>query len=214
MNETLLQKIFDKKIIAIVRGVPARDMLRVAQALLDGGVSMMEITFDHSREGGVAETLASLEIVKKEMGDRMNIGAGTVLTARDAAAAHARGAEYIISPNVDAEVIAKTRELGMLSMPGALTPTEVVAAHKLGGDVIKVFPAGLWGTGYIKALCGPLPHIPLAAVGGVTAENIVDFLKAGARCAGIGGNLVDAAKVARGDFAAITDAARAFSGRV
>lgn len=206
----LLRTILDNKIIAIVRGVPSSDIPRVAQALLDGGVSIMEITFDYSRWDGGAETLASLDAVKTKFADVMHIGVGTVLTAQQAADAKARGAEYVISPNVDAEVIAKTKELGMLSMPGALTPSEVVAAHKMGGDIIKLFPAGSGGTDYIKALRGPLAHIPLAAVGGVTLDNILDFLDAGVCCVGIGGNLVNASRVARGEFAIITTAARAF----
>lgn len=214
MNNALLQKIYDKKIIAIVRGVPSKDMPQVAQALLDGGVGMMEITFDHSQAGGIAETLASLELVKEKFGDRMDIGAGTVLTARDVERARERGAEYIISPNVDPEVIGKTKELGLISMPGALTPSEVVAAQKMGGDIIKLFPVDTLGTAYIKALRGPLPHIPLAAVGGVTPDNIVDFLKAGVCSAGIGGSLVSAARVERGEFAAITETARAFSAKL
>lgn len=206
----IMQEVLDKKIIAIVRGVSSRDILPVAQALLDGGVSMMEITFDQTSAAGCAETLSSLEAVKTKFAGVMRIGAGTVLTAQQVADAQARGAEYIISPNVDAEVIAKTKELGLLSMPGALTPSEVAAAHKMGGDIIKLFPAGSWETDYIKALRAPLAHIPLAAVGGVTPDNILDFLAAGACCVGIGGNLVSATRVAQGGFAAITATARQF----
>jgi 2-dehydro-3-deoxyphosphogluconate aldolase/(4S)-4-hydroxy-2-oxoglutarate aldolase len=214
MKNGLLRLILDKKIIAIIRGVPSKDMLSVAQALLDGGISAMEITFDQSSEAGIRETLTSLALVKGKLADKAAIGAGTVLTTEQVTEAHARGAEFIISPNVDEFVIAKTRELGMISIPGALTPSEVLAAHKMGGHIIKLFPAGLWGTEYIKAIRVPLPHIPMAAVGGVNPDNITDFFKAGLCCAGIGGNLVNAAKIREGDFESVMNNAKKFCERL
>ncbi|MCC8190599.1 MAG: bifunctional 4-hydroxy-2-oxoglutarate aldolase/2-dehydro-3-deoxy-phosphogluconate aldolase [Planctomycetes bacterium] len=210
MNQALLQEIADRKIIAIVRGVSAGDMPAVAEALLAGGISMMEITFDHTSAAGTAETLRALATIRDRLGDRISLGAGTVLTARQVSDAYAHGAAYIISPNVDEEVIARTRELGLVSMPGAFTPTEVAAAHKLGGDIVKLFPAALWGPEYIKAVRGPLAHIPLAAVGGVYPDNAADLMAAGVCCLGVGSGLVNAKTVAAGDFAAITAAARAF----
>ena len=210
MRKHLLDEIRERKIIAIVRGVASKNMAAVAEALLAGGVSMMEITFDQSSADGVAETLRSLALLRDGFGDRIGLGAGTVMTPEQAEGAFANGARYIISPNVDEAVIAKTKELGLVSMPGALTPTEVAAAHRMGGDIIKVFPAGLWGAEYVKAIRGPLSHIPLAAVGGVDPDNLASFLAAGACCVGVGGNLVNAKKAAVGDFAAITAAAQAF----
>lgn len=210
MTTSLLRKIAEEKIIAIVRGVSSRDMPSVAEALLAGGVSMMEITFDHAGRDGVAETLRSLSLLRERFAGRIALGAGTVMTPDEVAEAARCGAGYIISPNVDAAVIAKTRELGLLSMPGALTPTEVASARAFGADIVKLFPAGLWGPDYVKAVRGPLGHIPMAAVGGVEPGNLKAFLNAGVCCAGIGGNLVSAQKVAAGDFAAITAAAKAF----
>lgn len=204
MREERLKKMLGTKIIAIIRGVAPKDMLAVAQALLDGGIGAMEITFDQASAAGIRETLASLDLLKAKFTDKIAIGAGTVLTAQQAADANARGAEYIISPNVDQAVIARTRELGMVSIPGALTPTEVASAYAMGGDIIKLFPAGLWGTKYIEAIRAPLPHIPMVAVGGVDPDNIADFFKAGVISAGIGGNLVNPAKVREGDFQHIT----------
>lgn len=210
MDKTILQEILDGKIIAIIRGVPASDMPAVAEALLAGGVSLMEITFDQSAPGGIVETIRSLAVLKERMDQRIRLGAGTVLTAEQVAEAQRNGAEYIISPNVDPEVIAKAKELGLLAMPGALTPSEIAAAYKMGADIVKLFPAGLWGAEYIRAVRAPLAHIPMAAVGGVEPENVVSFFKAGVCCVGVGSNLVGAKKVAAGDFASITRVAKAF----
>lgn len=204
----LLQKIGERKIIAIVRGVKPGNIAEVARALLAGGVSMMEVTFDHSGTNGIAETLESLSLLRDAFAGEIIFGAGTVLTEEETAEARARGARYIISPNVDGAVIAKTRQLGMLSMPGAFTPTEIVTAYKAGADIVKLFPATIGGADYIKAVRGPLAHIPLAAVGGVDAATIPAFVQAGVLCFGIGSNLVNATKVAAGDFAGITAVAK------
>lgn len=214
MTDELFRVIVEKKIIAIVRGVPPKDIVAVARALLAGGVGMMEVTFDHSKPEGVDETLESLSLLREELSGRVAVGAGTVLTAAQVRAAAERGAGYIISPNVDEEVVAETRALGLLSMPGALTPSEIARAHRLGAHIVKLFPAGLWGTDYIRAVRAPLAHIPMAAVGGVDAETIPGFLAAGIACFGVGSNLVDARKVAAGDFASITAAAKAMSGKI
>ena len=211
MSTAILDQVRAKKIIAIVRGVPSRNILDVARALLEGGVSMMEVTFDHSSREGLRETRQSLELLSGEMRGKIALGAGTVLTPEEAETACDCGAEYIISPNVDERVIARTGELELVSMPGAFTPTEIVQAHNAGADIVKVFPAGDLGTGYLKSLRGPLPHIPLAAVGGVTPENIGDFFDAGAIAVGVGSNLVNAKKAAAGEYASITAAARAFT---
>ena len=209
-REQLVQKMRDEKIIAIVRGVAARDMLAVAEALLAGGISLLEITFDQKSDEGRAETLRSLAVLKEKMDGRISLGAGTVMTVGQVEDARRCGVEYIISPNVDSAVIARTRELDMVSMPGALTPSEIAAAHNAGADIVKLFPAGLWGAGYIKAVRGPLAHIPLAAVGGVEPGNVGEFFRAGACCVGVGGNLVSVKEVAAGNFQALTAVAAAF----
>ncbi len=194
-----------------MRGIPSGAAVEVGLALLAGGVSMLEITFDHAAPDGVEETLRTLSRLDRELGERLCLGAGTVLTPEEVVAAKQSGAKYIISPNFEPDVIAKTRELALLSIPGAFTPTEVVSAHKAGGDIIKLFPAGLHGPDYVKALQGPLGHIPLAAVGGVEPGNLAGFFQAGVVCVGVGSNLVDARKVRAGDFSAITAAAQAFT---
>ena len=203
----LLHDIKREKIIAIIRGVPSEFIIETAKALVSGGIHMMEITFDQESPEGIKNTLDSLTILNEQMHDEIALGAGTVLTAEQVELAYERGAGYVISPNVDQDVIQKTKELGMISIPGALTATEVVQARGYGADIVKLFPAGIWGAGYIKALCAPLSHIPVAAVGGVDENNIQSFFQAGACCVGIGGSLVSRKRILNREFERITKAA-------
>ena len=205
---TVLQQIQEKRIIAIIRGVSSKDILETAKALIAGGVRLMEITFDHTSEAGMQNTLDCFDILTKELGDEILMGAGTVLTPEEVELACEHGAKYIISPNTDEAVIRRTKELGLVSMPGALTPTEVVLAINYGADIVKLFPAGDLGIGYIKSVKAPLAHISVSAVGGVNENNIGDFAKAGVDGFGIGSNLVSAKVVAAGDFARITETAK------
>lgn len=211
MRDKILEQIKSKKIIAIIRGVACADMEHTIRALLDGGVCLAEITFDHSSQKGREETLKSLELIREKLGDRIFLGAGTALSPRDVEDAKRAGAEYIISPNVDERVIHKTRELNMVSIPGAFTPSEVVNAYEAGADVVKLYPAALMGIPYIKALRAPLGHIPMSAVGGVTPETVPEFIKAGVSCFGVGGNLIDVEKIRKGEFTSITETAGRFS---
>lgn len=205
---TVLQQIQEKRIIAIIRGVSSKDILETAKALIAGGVRLMEITFDHTSEAGMQNTLDCFDILTKELGGEILMGAGTVLTPEEVELACEHGAKYIISPNTDEAVIRRTKELGLVSMPGALTPTEVVLAKNYGADIVKLFPAGDLGIGYIKSVKAPLAHISVSAVGGVNENNIGDFAKAGVDGFGIGSNLVSAKVVAAGDFARITETAK------
>jgi len=200
-----LNAIENDKIIAIVRSVPCSAILETAYALLAGGINMMEVTFNQSSEEGVYETANSLRLLNESLSSEILLGAGTVLTAEQVKVAKNCGARYIISPNVDVDVIQKTKELGMVSIPGAFTPTEVVAAYNAGADIVKLFPAGLLGTAYIKAVLGPLSHIPVSAVGGIDETNISDFFKAGVCCVGIGSNLVNSQIILTGNFEKITE---------
>ncbi len=208
--ESVMEAIRQYKIVAIVRGVQCEKMLPLADALYEGGIRLMEVTFDQRSEAGKQETLSSIELLSQKRGERMWIGAGTVLSAEQVAAAHEAGAGYIITPNINAEVIEKAHELGMPIMCGAFTPTEIEYAYRLGADIVKVFPASLAGLDYIKAVRGPLAHIPMSAVGGVNVDNIADFYCAGTASFGIGGNLVDKTAIDREDYAAITRKAAAY----
>lgn len=179
-----LTQILEHKIIAIIRGVQPADVLPIAEAMYTGGIRLLEVTMNS------LEPLAVIKEVSASMGDKMIIGAGTVLDAPTARKAAAAGARFILSPVLEPEVIKAARDLGMVSIPGAYTATEVYAAYKLGANMIKVFPAT--SPAYIKDISAPLPKMHLLPTGGITPDNIKDFQKAGAAGFGIGSALVNA----------------------
>lgn len=211
MSKEVLNKILEGKIIAIVRGIPSEEVVSLAQALVKGGISCIEVTFDQSSEEKAKDTLKAISNIREALGDRVCVGAGTVMTVEQVDAAVAAGAEYMISPNTNAAVIARTKELGKISIPGAMTPSEVAEAYALGADIVKMFPAGVLGCDYIKAVKAPLKHIPVTAVGGVNPANCADFIRAGAVGVGVGGNLVSPQYVKEGRFDEITAIAKAYT---
>lgn len=179
----VLSHIYKHKIVAILRGIPPQDVVVIVKALHEGGIRLVEITLNS------AGALTSIEAIAKEMKKDVLVGAGTVLDASSAKAAINSGAQFIISPSVDEQTISATKNLQIVSIPGAFTATEIVHAHRLGGDIIKLFPASA-GLGYFKDIRGPLNHIPMMPTGGVNLQNISDFYKAGAIAFGIGSALV------------------------
>ena len=168
-----------KRLMVLARGVPKDVLLKAVGAIEEAGVTVFESTFDHRRADCVAENAEKIAALVAAYGERMAIGAGTVLTVKEVCAAHAAGATFIVSPDSDPEVIAETKRLGMASIPGAMTPTEIKRAYALGADVVKLFPADDLGYHYIQNLKGPLPHIPLMATGGVNPQTIPEFLSRG-----------------------------------
>jgi 2-dehydro-3-deoxyphosphogluconate aldolase/(4S)-4-hydroxy-2-oxoglutarate aldolase len=184
-SQFYLDHILQNKIVAIVRGIVPTDVIKIAHALLAGGVSTMEVTLNSP---GALPVITRLN---KEMKNSMLIGAGTVLNATMAIEAIEAGACFIISPIVDEETIVATKKKGAVSIPGDYTPTEIYKAFSLGGEIIKVFPASS-NVNYIKQVRAPLQQIPLMPTGGVSLQNIRDFKKAGAVAFGIGSSLVDA----------------------
>ncbi|GFZ90615.1 2-dehydro-3-deoxy-phosphogluconate aldolase [Paenibacillus marchantiophytorum] len=200
-REKGLLEIERTRIIAIVRGVEEQHMAFVADALLQGGVTVMEITLNTP---GALTMIAQLQ---EKLGDQMYIGAGTVLDLDDAKRAIAAGAAFIVTPNTDEEVIRFAHSQQIPIFPGALTPTEIVKAWKAGATAVKVFPSASLGLTYIKELMGPLSHIPMMAVGGVTEENIHEFLQIGCYGLGIGGSLINLPQIQAGNYAWITDKA-------
>ena len=163
----------------------------------------MEVTFSLKSEEQSLDTLKSIRMIKENFGDSVAVGAGTVLTPENVARAKEAGAEYIISPNVDEAVIKATKKMGMVSIPGAVTPTEVITAYNWGADIVKLFPAASLGLPYVKALMGPIDGIPLTAVGGIDASNYRDFINIGCVGVGVGGNLANKKLIEAGDFDAI-----------
>ena len=207
-TEDIIAMIEKEKIIAIVRGIEADKCMKVADALYEGGIRLMEVTFNAKDPSSFGVTTGCIQAISEKYEGRMLVGAGTVLTTEQVEMTAKAGGRYIISPNVDVDVIRRTVELGMVSIPGAMTPTEVIVAHNAGAGFVKVFPAGNLGTGYIKAIKAPISHVKLMAVGGINAENFGDFLKAGTVGAGIGGNLANKQWIDAGEFNKITETAR------
>lgn len=210
MRDTVIRQILDQKIIAIVRGISPEQALAAARALCDGGITLVEVTFNQKAPETFQNTAAAIRSIRENLGDRMLVGAGTVTTPELAELAAQAGASYIISPDTDPEVIRKTRELGLVSIPGAYTPSEVKQAYKAGADFVKLFPCVGDAVAYLKAICAPLNHIPLLAVGGITADNAAAFLKAGAVGVGVGGSLINKAWIEAGEYHKITEEARRF----
>ncbi len=209
MRSTVIEWANKEKIIAIIRGIEPEKSLKVAQALYDGGIRMMEITYDQRNPDSWETTARSIGEVAKAFEGKMLIGAGTVTSPKLVEMTHAAGGLFIISPNTDPAVIRRTRELGMVSMPGALTPTDVVIAYEAGADIVKLFPVSSLGPDYLKAIKAPLSHIPMMAVGGINEKNIPDYLKAGAIGVGVGGNLANKAWIDAGEYHKITEVAQA-----
>jgi 2-dehydro-3-deoxyphosphogluconate aldolase/(4S)-4-hydroxy-2-oxoglutarate aldolase len=200
-HEQGLKEIERTRVVAIIRGVEEQHIEPVAEALLEGGVTVMEITLN------TPGALHMISLLQEKLGDRAYVGAGTVLDLDDAKQAVNAGAAFLVTPNTDEDVIRWAKEQQIPIFPGALTPTEVVKAWKAGATAIKIFPSGSLGISYIKELMGPLSHIPMMAVGGVTEENIKQFLQIGCYGLGIGGSLINLKEIKSGNYGWITNKA-------
>ena len=209
MKQNIISAVESNKLIAIVRGAAPDKCVRVAQALYDGGFRLMEITYDQKHPESWPETAEAIGSVAKACAGKMYIGAGTVTCTELVELTAKVGGQFIISPDTNVDVIRRTNELGMVSIPGALTPTEILTAHNAGADFVKLFPAGTLGTAYLKAVKAPISHVKMLVVGGVDEKNIASFLAAGADGAGIGGSLVNRALVDADRYDQITLNARA-----
>lgn len=208
MRDFIIQKVIDKRIVAIVRGVYGEDCVNLAKALYAGGIELMEVTFDQSNPDLYTRTSDTIAQLVSQMGDKMIFGAGTVTSLQTLELAKNAGARFVVSPDTNEAVIKATVAAGMVSMPGAMTPTEILTAHEYGADFVKVFPTSGLGASYIKAVCGPINHVRLLAVGGVSEKNVAEFLKAGCVGAGVGGNLVNKEWIKNGEFEKITAVAK------
>ena len=209
-REAIISELEREKIIVIVRGYTGETLLKLAEAMYAGGVRFMEVTYDHGGTFSMEDTARDISMLVRHFEGRMHIGAGTVLTTDEVEATYKAGGEYIISPNVNTTVIKRTRELGMLSMPGAFTPSEAQTAHESGADFVKLFPVDALGPSYVKAIKAPLCHIKMLAVGGVNEKNLGAYLAAGASGFGIGSNIVNKKMIAEGNFEGITTLAKTF----
>lgn len=200
--QELIKRVEASKIIAIVRGIAQENMEPLFNAFLNGGIEFAEVTMN--TEGA----LESIRRMNKLFGSRIVIGAGTVLDKEMAEKAIAAGARFLVSPNLDAEVIEVALANNVLPMPGVMTPTEIAQALRYGAPIVKLFPSSSLGASYVKELKGPFGKMKLIAVGGINKDNIKDFIRAGAVGVGIGGSLVDKNAIDQGDYAKIEEYAK------
>lgn len=204
-REAILSSLIDLGIVPIVRTDSADAAIRAMQAVYRGGIRAAEITMT------VPGAIKALEKLADEFGDRMILGAGTVLDPETARACMLAGAEFFVTPALNLKTIEMARRYSKVIMPGALTPTEILAAWEAGADAVKVFPCGaMGGAKYIKAVKAPFPHIELVPTGGVNLDTTADFLRAGACAVGVGSELIDAATIKAGTFEVFEERARQF----
>ena len=204
MDETL-SRIADSGVVAVLRGVEADQLIGIADALCEGGVTAVEITADTP---GVAEKIGD---VAGAFGDEVVVGTGTVLDGETARTTLLAGAEFVVSPSLHEDVIETCNRYGAVSAPGIMTPTEAIRGYEAGADFVKVFPATTVGPDHLAAMRGPLGQIPMMPTGGVAPDNAADYVDAGAFAVGAGGALVDYDAAARGEYETITDTAREFT---
>jgi len=192
------------KICAIIRGAEAEKAVKIAQSLFDGGIKLIEVTFNTDK------AIEMIEAIKRTMGDKMYVGAGTVLDQETAILAINAGAEFILSPSISEGMIKVCNRYGKVAIPGVMTPSEAVRAMELGADILKLFPAGELGPEYLKSIRSPLNHIEFIAVGGINLENAKSFMKSGAIGLGIGSSLVDNSLVINSKFTELEKRANSF----
>jgi 2-dehydro-3-deoxyphosphogluconate aldolase/(4S)-4-hydroxy-2-oxoglutarate aldolase len=203
-KDQLFEQMLAAGVVAVIRAQSKEQLGPIAQALLEGGVPSIEVTMS------TPKALAGIEALADALGDKAIVGVGTVLDAHTARDAIAAGAQFVVSPVLDEEIIATTKRYGKISIPGAFTPTEILRAWTAGADVVKVFPSTSLGPTYFKDILAPLPQIRLTPTGGVDLKNAGDWIKAGAVCLGVGSSLVTKDAMTKGEWPAITTNARAF----
>ena len=212
MTNNILECVKQYRIIVALRGITPDKVVATAKALYEGGIRMLEITFDQASEGALTDTPAAIRAIKKTMGEKLLVGAGTVVTVKQAEAAVAAGAKYLLAPNFDPEVVAAAQRLGVASIPGALTPSEIAAAWRAGATMVKLFPVGNFGPAYVKAITAPLSHIPLLGMGGINKQNMLEYLSLPSLVGvGIGSNLAPVSLIQSGDYIGLTKLAKSYT---
>ena len=214
MKKQVIDRILKEKIVVIVRGIDSDKIIPLAEAMYEGGIRALEITYNASNMDENTQVAGNIKKLTEHFGDKMVIGAGTVLTTEQVELTKAAGGAFIISPNVNKRVIERTCELDMVSIPGALTPTESVDAYEAGADFVKLFPITSLGSSYVKAMKAPLSHIRFLGVGGIDENNLQEYLKAGVCGFGIGSNIVNKKLLDNEDYAAITELARMYTSQL
>ncbi|MDQ0256919.1 2-dehydro-3-deoxyphosphogluconate aldolase/(4S)-4-hydroxy-2-oxoglutarate aldolase [Evansella vedderi] len=205
-NSETMQYLLEPKAVAVIRKVDRTKVIQVIEALIEGGITGIEITLDSD------DALGVIKEAKEKFAGRAGVGAGTVLNAKEAEAAIDAGADFVFAPILDKETIEVTKRHGKISIPGVFTPTEMQQAYEWGADMVKVFPASVVGAQFVKDVQGPLGHIPIIVTGGINVNNFKDFLKAGAVAVGVGGSLLNKEYIANGEFHKITELAIQYTG--
>lgn len=208
--QNTINAVLNEKIIVIVRGVETEKLIPLAEAMYNGGIKLLEITY--SMDGSITdeETAHSIKRLSEYFKGKMLIGAGTVLTKKQVKLTKQAGGKFIISPDTNSQIIKYTKRLGLVSMPGALTPSEATLAHRSGADFVKLFPIDSLGSAYLKAIKAPLSKIKLLGVGGINKDNMKEYLNAGCVGFGIGTNIVNKEMIKNNDFDGITELAKAY----
>ncbi|MBQ3075563.1 MAG: bifunctional 4-hydroxy-2-oxoglutarate aldolase/2-dehydro-3-deoxy-phosphogluconate aldolase [Clostridia bacterium] len=208
MNQ-FVKEFFESKVIVVCRGIAEEEIVQVASALYDGGIRFMEVPFNQADPSSFSATAAKIKAVREALDGKMHVGAGTVITLEQFEIAKAAGAEIIVSPTMEEDVIRATKEAGLISMPGCSVPSEMTKAYKLGADLIKLFPSSVVNLKVIKEIRVPLNHLPLVCFGGVSAENIKEVLATGVVGVGMASSILDKKALADKDYAKITALAKA-----
>lgn len=207
----IVETIAEQKAIVIIRNFSEDEILKLAEILHRGGLNLFEITYNHNNSGNLQETPKLIESLKKNFGNEIRVGAGTVLSEEEVLMTKQAGGEYIISPNTDRSVIELTKKMGMASIPGAFTPSEIVKANEYGADFVKIFPINFAGSRYIKDIRAPISHISLIATGGVNGDNFSEWLACGCIGAGIGSWLANKSLLHNGGTEELLTRARKIS---
>ncbi len=210
MIKDVIKCIEEEKLVVIVRGVKKEKLIPLAEAMYKGGIKLLEVTYSANGSVSDEETADSIKALAEHFKGRMFIGAGTVLTEKQVELTKNAGGTFIISPDAYDKVIIKTKELGLVSMPGAITPSEIQSAVRAGADFIKLFPMTNFGVSYFKAIKAPLSHVKFLAVGGVDENNMSEYLKAGICGFGVGSNIVKKDLIENDNYEKITELAKKF----
>lgn len=208
-----VKEFMESKVIVVCRGIAREEIVKVASALYEGGIRFMEVPFNQADPSTFSATAAKIKAVKETLGGKMHVGAGTVITMEQFELAKDAGAEIIVSPTLEEDVITATKAAGLISMPGCATPSEMTRAYKLGADLIKLFPASLVNLKVIKEIRVPLNHLPLVCFGGVSAENIREVLATGVVGVGVASAVLDKQALADKDYGKITALAKELTGK-
>lgn len=204
MKKEVIEFIEANKIIAICRGIYGENLVKLVSAISDGGVNLVEVTFDQGDADCISKTSEAIRTLAATFKGKVKVGAGTVVTCEQVHAAKAAGAEYIIAPNTDKEIIKTANDLDLVTIPGAATATEILQAHHAGADFVKLFPAATLGLTYAKDILGPINNVRFIATAGVTPDNLGDFLGLGFAGAGISGYLANKKLISEGKFDVLT----------